>query len=1821
MLWFFVAWLYAALCTAAQADPISIAILGVGASATAVSVTTFLLTTVAGAAISFGLGALQKALSPKPKAGDALSGLETTVQIGGDIARQINCGIVAAKGQLVYHNTYGANNEGYQQIYVLSDWISDGLEGLFIDGKKVTLNLSASVGGVYHYNVSEHPGLMLLRFYNGTHTEADPTLISTAKPPGKYAATDKLIGLTHVVVEYYYAKDVPLFETGIPKLTFEMRGAKLYDPRRDSTVPGGSGAHRWTDLTTWEFTQNPAIMTYNFMRGFYRNGEKLMGMGIPAGRILYDTVFAAANVCDETVTLDEGGSESRYRAAIMLTADEGVTYGQTLEVLLSTFAGYLYDYSGYYYVQAGAGYTAAATITDAELVVGSTVTYAAKRSRAELVNRLHGQFLSAATDYQPASYTPQISASGVSADGEELGRSLDLMSVPSQFQAERIAQIRLRESRRQATASITLGFHRQNLQAGDWITWNSARFGNKTWRIQSRAVDPTTRRVLLELAEIDANVFSWSTADEGDRVPPNVNLSPAALATTVSAFAIAAVSLSDPAGNLIPGLKFTWVPVTDPTIDAVIIEYRKVGTTTPSKAVDYSPQDGIMQVTDGVVGGTAYEARATISTTPPRVTTWTGWVSTTTSALFFNIETAVDAATTIPTGLVLTTGIDKLEGGAVTAWVRANWNDVTSTNLSHYEVEAKEGTGSFIGFSTNTSEYYWRGFTPGTLVTVRVRGITKLGTQSGFSVEASIVAALNTTPPSPITGLSATATFRGYTLRWTNPPELDYHHAEIWEATTNNRASATQIANVVGSNIFFRSELAPGDVRFVWVRPVNSSGYAGVFTPLSATAGLQVTILSIISADIAAQAIDQTKFANNMQPVGVIASTAAPHVSGIDTALNTADGKLYRWNGSAWTAAVPATDVTGALTSAQIADLDAAKLTGTINIARVPAIPSTLVSGQMTSAQIASLDAAKLTGSVPLAQIPVIPSSQVSGTFSDAQLSSIAAAKVTGTIVSTQIADDSITTAKIAAGTITAGDIAANTITSSQIAANTITSAQIAAGTITGDRIQANTLTANEIAANAITASELAANAVTAGKIAAGTIVAGDIAANTITSGQIAANTITAAQIAGDTITANQIAANAITASELAADSVTANKIAAGQVIAGKLAADAVVAGNIAALAVTAGTLAAGAVTAGKIAAGAIVAADIAANTITAAQIAAGAINATQIAAKAITADKLAIGTKNVAFNTDFNIGVGGFGGWAVESGSAGGFTGGTNGPAGYKVGQITFTSSGYFSSRPMLSDGTLLTGYAVTGGNYYEASICLAVSASSAQIQINWFNSGGGQISTSPGNAVSSNSNGGAWQDFPKSGIIAQAPSGAAFARVYVIVNGAMVCQFSGLVFQGAYSTQTALSPYTTPGITIIGGGNITTNSIVTEHMSANTINGDRITGNTLNANKILAGSILTASVTVGVGGSGGDPGGDPLGTVVARAFDPAARINSFTSLIGPGKILISGSTVLSSWQQGTDATKIAGGAISANTIDANKIKIGVRGVEIIGLQFQAERNSSNALTGGVLFSAGTITWNEDNGSPASVSIGASGFVMFPGYVIYWTKGENVLRLASSPASVLGGGADNIILMTYLGGGSLNVNYGGTIIDGTQISTGTVHANRIEAGTITATQVLQSQALIVNTAMIQDATIGTLKVLDGSMSDVYAASGNIVNGDAIQVGPLTNSFAAGRRFTVSGGIQDNVTPVRTSAAGFNAQLRFFIIQVFINGTWTNIEVFLNWDTIIQFLSGIYYLRTPGGSVVYSYESPGSDDNLYFRILNQSGISFYAWITVLESKR
>lgn len=80
--------------------------------------------------------------------------------------------------------------------------------------------------------------------------------IDVIKTDGTWVLNDRLKDKTYAVVSLDLEN--VRFQGGVPGITADLSGRKLYDPRKDSTN-GGSGAHRTNDTRTWEWTDNAAL--------------------------------------------------------------------------------------------------------------------------------------------------------------------------------------------------------------------------------------------------------------------------------------------------------------------------------------------------------------------------------------------------------------------------------------------------------------------------------------------------------------------------------------------------------------------------------------------------------------------------------------------------------------------------------------------------------------------------------------------------------------------------------------------------------------------------------------------------------------------------------------------------------------------------------------------------------------------------------------------------------------------------------------------------------------------------------------------------------------------------------------------------------------------------------------------------------------------------------------------------------------------------------------------------------------------------------------------------------------------------------------------------------------------------------------------------------------------------------------------------------------------------------------------------------------------------------------------------------------------------
>ena len=269
----------------------------------------------------------QKLFGPKqPNAGDRqASVMNLTV---GEGPREVIFGRSATGGQLLDAFNFGGTNGTDWEVLVIkvADHKCDAFEGFFINdtfysytGDGLRADFSNQLEIYWKDGDASQTALSFLLSRSATRLNGTP-----------WTSADVCAGMAYVVFAYK-ADDPkasnPIWPQGRPSFKPVIRGKRCYDPRKDSTVAGGSGSHRWATPSTWEWTENAAICDYNFDRGIYAKDlvtdptQLLIGRGLSDVEAPADRVAARANVCDEAVSLKAGGTEPRYRVGGVIGSD------------------------------------------------------------------------------------------------------------------------------------------------------------------------------------------------------------------------------------------------------------------------------------------------------------------------------------------------------------------------------------------------------------------------------------------------------------------------------------------------------------------------------------------------------------------------------------------------------------------------------------------------------------------------------------------------------------------------------------------------------------------------------------------------------------------------------------------------------------------------------------------------------------------------------------------------------------------------------------------------------------------------------------------------------------------------------------------------------------------------------------------------------------------------------------------------------------------------------------------------------------------------------------------------------------------------------------------------------------------------------------------------------------------------------------------------------------------------------------------------------------------------------------------------------------
>lgn len=337
----------------------------------------------------------------------------------------------------------------------------------------------------------------------------------------KWGSTRRLTGCSYVHLRIKRTGttskvDSPLVN-GLPgRVTIRGKGAKIYDPRLDSTVTGGSGSQRANDQTTWGASQsgyrdNPALQLLWFLLGWKIGGKLSVGCGVPPARIDLASFITAANICDEAITLAAGGTQPRYRTAGV--ASDSDPRMEIIQIFLSAMNGTLRDSGGKLALVCMKNDLASPVLEFSDDDIIGDFTWNQTRGLDESFNAIHGKYTDPSNNslYQAVEYPVQ---SLTSVDGIERMQTFDVPFVQEGRRAQRIAKQVLQRAQYKGVFSATFNMKALGCQVGNcvWIDFEPLGWANKPFRVISQGIS-NSGLVPMTLIEENAAIYSWDASE------------------------------------------------------------------------------------------------------------------------------------------------------------------------------------------------------------------------------------------------------------------------------------------------------------------------------------------------------------------------------------------------------------------------------------------------------------------------------------------------------------------------------------------------------------------------------------------------------------------------------------------------------------------------------------------------------------------------------------------------------------------------------------------------------------------------------------------------------------------------------------------------------------------------------------------------------------------------------------------------------------------------------------------------------------------------------------------------------------------------------------------------------------------------------------------------------------------------------------------------------------------------------------------------------------------------------------------------------------
>ena len=590
------------------------------------------------------------ALSPVPDMPD-LSGYGDFVSQAGNRTqiikqpaqpRRVVYGTMRVSGVLTYISTTD-DDKFLHMIISMTCHEIDGFESFRIDDSTVTMeaNQVSAPNRFRKGNTATGDKLVELNTHTGADDQVADTLLTQRVK--EWTTDHRQRGVAYMYCQLEFDRDA--FPRGLPNISATIRGKKVFDPRDSSTA----------------FSNNPALCIRDYLT------DTRYGLGCSADEIDDTAFIAAANACDELVTLSaESGGGTQKRYTLDGTFETNRTPKKIIEDMLSSCGGILNYTNGKFRLLVAEYRSPSVSLVQSDFI--GPIQLQAKTSLADQYNTVKGTYSPVSTDYIATDYPPVTSATFKTEDNNETHVfDYDLPYTTDSARAQRLAKIVLFRNRQQVTIQSILSMKAFDFAVGDSVNVTLDRYGftNKVFEVAEwnvTVVGGQSLGVEVTLRETNSAVYDWNAeeqvfAEDNSTLPDIFNVPAPTLTVTdvVQTFQQGAITT----------LRAT-VSSTSPYADVFEVEAKK---STDTDFTSLGQQKGNVFELVNVQAGATYDVRAR-SISSFGVHSQYSTVS----------HTIAGKGTTAPSNVTDFT-LDYLGNNAL-----LTWTPVTDEDLSHYVI-------------------------------------------------------------------------------------------------------------------------------------------------------------------------------------------------------------------------------------------------------------------------------------------------------------------------------------------------------------------------------------------------------------------------------------------------------------------------------------------------------------------------------------------------------------------------------------------------------------------------------------------------------------------------------------------------------------------------------------------------------------------------------------------------------------------------------------------------------------------------------------------------------------------------------------------------------------------------------------------------------------------------------------------------------------------------------------------------------------------------------------------------------------------------------